>query len=228
MARARRDEGYSLVELMVVVVLAGIVLGIATSALVQSQRTVSGTFQRQADLGEARAAVDAVSADLRTMTPLNGTHLLSATAREIQFFARRDVPVDQGPVRVLIRLEGNGDLVRYTTRPPSAAGAAPSPSAYATALGQPRILASGLPPGTTLFRYYSSYTLVSSGASPAVTASPTELPMVTPSGTGAPGVPAANQPSIRFVEVRLDVEQDGPRDVGVTSVRQVVRLPNNR
>lgn len=225
---AAREDGFTLVELMVVVVLAGIVIGIAADALIQSQRTVSDTFQRQADLGEARIAVDAASADLRTLTPLGGTVLLAATAREVQFFARRDLPDGQGPVRIRIRLEDNGDLVRYSTRPPSDAGAAPSPAAYDDAglTTQTRVLASGLQIGNPVFRYYSSYALVADGPAPAVTASAAELPMADPDGTGEPGVPAANQQSIRFVEVRLDVEQGGARDVGVTTVQQVVRLRN--
>lgn len=231
MRRLHRDDGFSLVELMVVLLLSGIVLGVAANALVQSQRTVSGTFQRQADLGEARNAVDAASADLRTMTPLGGTYLLTATAREVSFFARRDVPIGRGPVRITLRVESNGDLVRYSTAAPvpspsPTSAVVPSPSAYATALGPPRILASGIPAGATVFRYYSSYTLVPSGPSPQVTASAAELPMAAPSGTGQPGVPAANQSLIRFVDVRLDVEQGGARNVGVTTVRQVVRLPN--
>lgn len=225
---AAREDGFTLVELMVVVVLGGIVLGIAANALIQSQRTVAGTLQRQSDLGEARIAVDAASADLRTLVPLGGTYLLTATAREVSFYALRDVPDNQGPVRIRIVQEANGDLVRYSTRPAAAAGMAPSPSAYnSPSVTQRRVLASGLQGTQPIFRYYVSYALIPlPGASPSVSPSVSELPLVAPSPSGSPSVAATRRSEIRFVEISLRVQQPGSRDVGVTPVRQVVRLPN--
>lgn len=225
---AAREDGFTLVELMVVMLVGGIVLGIATSALIQSQQTVAGTLQRQFDLGEARGAADAASADLRTLVPLGGTYLLTATAREASFYALRDVGDNEGPVRIRIVLEANGDLVRYSTRPSAASGPAPSPSAYSSPeVTQRRILASGLQSGQAVFRYYASYTLVPvPGASPSVSPSVSELPLVAPSPSGSPSVATANRNAIRFVEIVLQVQQPGARDVGATSVRQVVRLPN--
>lgn len=218
----------TLVELMVVMILAGVVIAAASSALIQSQRAVAGTLQRQADLGEARIAADAVSADLRTMTELGGVYLQTATAREVQFFARRDVPPGDGPVRIRIRREDNGDLVRYSTRPPTGAGTAPSPAAYDTAglTTQRRVLASGVRTDVAVFRYFSSYTLVAVTPSPSVSPTGSELPLVAPGGGGDPAVASASRPNVQFIEIRLAVQQAGSRDVGVTPIRQLVRLSN--
>jgi prepilin-type N-terminal cleavage/methylation domain-containing protein len=227
-ARLRSEHGFTLVELLVVMVLAGVVLSMATAALIQSQRTVAGNLQRQADLGEARIAVDAASADLRTLTPLAGTYLASATAREVLFFARRDVDDGAPPVRIRLRLESNGELVRYSTRlnPPYPANPVPADYNAAGLTTVRRTLARGLPPGQTVFRYYSSYTLVPSSPSPRATPSASALPMAVPSGGSEPAVPATGQASVRFIEVRLEVERSGGRDVGPTFVRQLVSLRN--
>lgn len=226
-----RDDGFTLVELMVVVVVGGIVLGVAVNALIQSQRTVAGTLQRQSDLGEARIAADAASADLRTLVPLNGTHLLTATATEVTFFALRDVPEGEGPVRIRIVQEADGDLVRYSTRPPPGLStASPDPSVYDGPLartGTPRLLASGLRSNLPVFRYYASYGLVPIvGASPSASPSASEIALLPPGGGATPSVPAASRRTIRFVEIQLEVQQPGARDVGVTPIRQIVRLPN--
>lgn len=225
----RREQGVTLVELMVVVALAGAVLGMVTTALIQSQRTAAGTFQRQADLGEARIAADAASADLRTLTPLSNSYLVTATGQEVTFFARRDLNVDAPPVRVRLVLESNGDLVRYSTRMRPGGSATPAPADYdnaaLTQATQRRVLASGLQPAQTVFRYYASYSLVAVAPSPAVSPRASELPMAVPSGGGAPAVPTLDRQSVRFIEVRLTVDQGNAR-VGGTSVRQLVRLPN--
>lgn len=228
--RSAREDGFTLVEVMVVVVLGGIVLGIAANALIQSQRAVAGTFQRQSDLGEARVALDAASADLRTLVELDGTHLLTATATDVTFFALRDVVPGEGPVRIRLVREANGDLVRYATRPPAGSGRSPAPALYdgpGAVAAPPRILASGLLPGTPVFRYYASYKLVPiPGASPSASPSASELPLPTPSGGGTPAVASANRASVRFIEIAVQVQQPGSRDVGATPVRQIVRLPN--
>ncbi len=228
-ARSRRrpqgEDGLSLVELMVVVALAGIVLAAVANTLIQTQRTVSMTLQRQSDLGQVRA-VDAVSADLRTLTELGSTYLLTATAREVEFFAFRDVPrgatpspaptlADEGPSRIRIRREDNGDLARTVVRPRPGAGANPVLADYTGQPEQRRILARGLRPDVALFGFRTAEAVSSA------------LPLVDP-GTGVPAVPEGQRQHVRFIEIRVAVQgrPAGARSVGPTEVRQLVRLPN--
>jgi hypothetical protein len=184
------------------------------------------TLQRQSDLGQVRA-VDAVSADLRTLTELGSTYLRTATAREVEFFAFREVPrgatpspaptvANEGPSLIRIWRQDNGDLVRTVVRPRPGAGANPTLADYSgQPAPQPRILARGLRADVPLFGFRSAE------------AASSALPLVDP-GTGVPEVPEAQRQHVRFIEIRVAVQgrPNGARSVGPTEVRQLVRLPN--
>lgn len=236
MIRRRADEegGFSLVELMVVMAISGIVLGILADTMIQAQRTVNSTLQRQGDLGQARIAADAVGADLRALVILQSVTFERATDSDVIFYADRDItctasvagppatpPVCEPPVKIRIWRDGNGVLTRETTRPPAGTPRTPALTAY-SATGfrfTTRVLARGLRTDVPILRYHSSF---------AYSAGPTPTPVpsnLATSGT-PPVLPDASKPLVRFVEVTLAVDPSDARDVGTTRVRAVVRLPN--
>jgi len=233
------EDGFTLVELMVAIVLSGIVLGVLASTLIQAQRNVAGTFQRQDDLGQARVAVAAVSADLRALTTLQGVILETATDDTVTFYADRDTPclpgspgppvtppACEGPVRITITRTPGGELVRDTVRPPTGSGRTPLLEDYEPPPAPPderevrsRVLARGLRTDEPVFRYHATFGYA---GSPTPTPAPSNLPTT---GT-PPALPAASVPLVRFVEVTLAVDPPDFRGVEPTRVRAVVRLPN--
>lgn len=200
----RGEGGFTLVELMVTMTLLALVLGIATTVMIATQRTASSTLQRQTDLGQARVAVSVVGSDLRTLTGTLGVIFVQASPTQVQFFANRDRPDGAGPDRIRIALEG-GNLVRYSTPAPAGGGASPLPSSYPVAETD-RVLARGLVPGQTVFRYRTTFD-----------------PLVAPL---TPPLTAAQQESVRFIEVDLRAEGDAAVTTTATTLNQTVRLPN--
>ncbi len=233
---AAGEEGFTLVELMVVLVLMGIVLGILTNSMIQAQRTVTGTLQRQNDLGQARIAADAISADLRALVTLQSVTFERAADGEVIFYADRTIactpavagppptaPACEPPVKIHIVRDPSGTVTRTATRPPAGTARTPPLTAYTVAAGaqstSPRVLARGVRTDVPLFRFHSSF---------AYSAGPTPTPV--PSNLATTGTPAllpeASKSLVRFVEVTLAVDPPDARAIGTTRVRSVVRLPN--
>jgi len=61
-----RDDGYSLVEMMIAMAIALVVLGLVTGSLLGAMKSSAGTRTKLANLSEVRDAVDAMSRTLRT------------------------------------------------------------------------------------------------------------------------------------------------------------------
>ncbi len=87
--RAIREAGFSLVELMVVVMLMGVVLPLAYGSVSAMQRQVEITSNRFRALAEAQVIADRITKDLRTgVSPANGkAPFLKATNNEVKFYA---------------------------------------------------------------------------------------------------------------------------------------------
>jgi len=62
----RQDRGYSLIEVLVAMVVAGTVLGLVTSAMIAMLRNGAAANSRLANLDQIRVGVDALSKNLRT------------------------------------------------------------------------------------------------------------------------------------------------------------------
>jgi prepilin-type N-terminal cleavage/methylation domain-containing protein len=120
MTRLRRNDqgGFTLVELLVVLVLLGIVGGIVGSAVITSFRSSRATTNRTVALHELETALQRMTRDLRAADPL----VLSSSGqydRQIGAWIDRDGVreivryeiVDVGGIQQLIRVDTNQTLV---------------------------------------------------------------------------------------------------------------------
>lgn len=221
------EDGLTLVEMLVVVAILGVVMAAVTGFAINATRTVAGTDQRFADVGQARIGVAAASQYLRTLMPYDtvGTTLLRTEddplARDpspstVSFYASRDLDlsVDEPPRLIRITVEGStaaaaGELVVYDT-PASwttvnTADGTERVVSYRAAETVRRVLARGLTdPGVFTF----------------LDATPDD-------GSDAVDLDDPDTyPALRGVEVRLEVRTQAQRDVTSTVLRQRVRLPN--
>ena len=66
----RRDAGYSLVEMLVVVVILGVVSAVVSAAIISSLRVQQVTESNVTSMAGARTAIERMSRDIRTANPL--------------------------------------------------------------------------------------------------------------------------------------------------------------
>lgn len=164
------DDGFTLVEMVVVIGILGIVLAMVQTTLVFSQRTVSGTGVRITEEGQAKTAIDAVSKLLRTAvlpSQLNATGssataaaFIQGTKNSVQFYANINNDANtMGPSQVSYTLSASGTLTE-TVRPPDAHAATnynytytctPGPTCPVTT----RVLAYNVSTTQTMFTYYT-------------------------------------------------------------------------
>lgn len=127
-ARAR-DEGLTLSELVVTMMIGTVVLGLVASLTVALLRGSSENLARQSQVDEARAAVSWLARTLgqavspRDLSPqMGGPVFEEASASRLVFHAHVDDPAgpgrtQTGPSRVTFEVDGDGELHRRTQRP---------------------------------------------------------------------------------------------------------------
>ena len=111
--RCRGDDGFTLVELMVVLVLLGVVGGVVVSAITTGFRSSANTTSRIVALNELEIALQRMTQDLRAADPL----VLSTTGVYDQEIGAR---IDRGGTVSTVRYEvqdvaGEQQLVRVDT-----------------------------------------------------------------------------------------------------------------
>jgi prepilin-type N-terminal cleavage/methylation domain-containing protein len=106
--RLRDDSGYTLVEMLVAIVIAGILGGILMSMLMATQRSAKATTTQDDLNGEARAALNRVSRDLRQAVP---TFLASVESPAIESVQDPDGTghVSGGVTSVTFQADFSGD-----------------------------------------------------------------------------------------------------------------------
>jgi prepilin-type N-terminal cleavage/methylation domain-containing protein len=165
MTDLRGEEGFTVTELMVAVLLIGVLSAASLGALITIQRTLQGAAQRDAELGQARIAMHTVERQLRSAMRPVGTGLspfLVADPNEVEFYTaassprdtRSEAPRVQGPVPKQVRLWLAGGTLREQVTDPT--WDATSSTWIYTATPQPaRVLATSIvTPTGGIFTYH--------------------------------------------------------------------------
>jgi Tfp pilus assembly protein PilW len=126
MTRLRRDDGFQLVELMVVMVLLTLLGGATTSVVLSSLRAERVTDDLRTNLDEARVAVERMRRDVREARRIYDTNPHGLVTGPAQLSMWRDVNQDQlqqQPELVTYRFrataDGTGVLERRTAEMPA-------------------------------------------------------------------------------------------------------------
>lgn len=83
--RIRRDEGFSVVELVVVMLVLSIAVAVLTDALASTMRSTRDVEARSEALASARIAVEAITRDLRAGNPLDAVSPVSLYDTQVSF-----------------------------------------------------------------------------------------------------------------------------------------------
>lgn len=214
----RRDNGTSLAELMVSILVFGIIMIVATSCVIMIFRTYRGTNERASNLGGAQLAVDAMSKLIQTAAQppvANGgtspSAIITGTGNDLKFYGY-NLP-GQGPSVIEFSVNASGQLVQSVT-PSTNAGAniCTPPFSYGTTTT--RVLANGLSTTATIFTYATQSTPPTIGGS-----------TLTLSGTPA-ALSSAQAATVELVKINMSVNVSSNPKVSNTGAQTLVTLPN--
>lgn len=216
--RVGREDGYTMTEMIVVVMILGIVLAAVQTTLVMTNKSVGQSGQRINQTLQAKTAIDSVTKVLRTAvlpSQLNGTGststaaaFIQGTKNSVQFYANinNDANVT-GPSQVTYAVGSDG-VLSETIQPPNAHAANDYNYQYCTpsasCVVKSRVLARGVSTTVTMFTYY------------------------TKAGTAIPDatLTAAELASVDSIDVVITVKAAASQTVGSTTLTERVTLPN--
>ena len=128
-AVARGDQGFTLSEVLVVMVVLGFVLAIVQGATIAAQRTTSDIASRVDAAQNGRQAIDTMSRNLRTAvlpeqltdgdcTSCSTTAFVKGTPTSVQFFANNNNDQTRlGPSKVSYTLNAKNELIETIQKP---------------------------------------------------------------------------------------------------------------
>lgn len=166
--RAGADDGVTLAELLVTMMILSVVMAALAMLFVGSMRTTAATQGRLDETGDARIAVSAMGRSLRTAILPSQLYDASSTAtaafisadpRAISFYANIDnVNNTVGPTRVRYWVDASGSLWE-SKQVPNARAAGDTTFVYCTpgpgcTTVKQKVLARGVPTTGTIFTYY--------------------------------------------------------------------------
>jgi prepilin-type N-terminal cleavage/methylation domain-containing protein len=211
----KHDGGYTMMELVVVVMILGIVLAMVQTTLILTQRTVAGSGARVDQTQQARVAIDSITKVLRTAvlpSQLNGTGSSSSAAAftqgtktSVQFYANINNDSNiVGPSQVSYNVDSSGTLTEKI-QPPDAHAAGNYNYLYTcTTCATTRVLARHASTTQAMFTYYTK-----TGA----TITDTVLS-------------AADLSSVDSVDVVVMVKASANQTIQATTLYERVTLPN--
>ena len=164
--RAGREGGYTMVEMMVVVMILGVVLAAVQTTLIMTNKTVAGSAARVDQTQQAKTAIDSMTKVLRTAvlpSQLNGTGSVSSaaafitgTGTSVQFYANINNDSNIiGPSQVSYTVNGSGYLIEKIQPPDAHAVGNYNYTYLCTTCTYSRILARNVSTAQPLFTYYT-------------------------------------------------------------------------
>lgn len=193
------EEGFTLIEILVVVVLLGIVMGVVYRGLASVESTAAAAEERLINLEEARVLMGTITKDLRTAARLSATEspFLLADGRQVTFYA--NLSASTGPKRVNIFIDADDRLVEEVIEP---AGTAPNYTYGSPA--EVRVVGSFVANEASLFTYYDK------------------------AGVQLTNIPLsdADRKKVHAIEVSISIRKESLEPTLATTLINRVRLPN--
>jgi prepilin-type N-terminal cleavage/methylation domain-containing protein len=213
--RLNNEAGFSLVEMMVVVLVLGAVLAGMYQALSNIQSSSSGAAERVINLDEGRVLMDTLTKDFRTATRLTPTSypIVSGTWQSATFYARLNTTGQ--PVRVDISLDAEGRLEEKITDPVCSVGTTPCPDNMWTYPGpaKTRIVGRWVDKTVPVFTYYS---VTTQGVLTPITLGPPQDASLTDT----------QRANVRAIGISLKIRRSPNLGATPTVLTSRVRLPN--
>jgi prepilin-type N-terminal cleavage/methylation domain-containing protein len=230
--RLRADEGVTLIEMSIVMVLLGAIMAFTLQSVASFQRSASGGVHRIENLNEARILMQVITKDIRTAAKLDASTppfpdgpsgvypvdgITRADDNEVLFLANLNQST-QCPKLIRLYIDNVDKLIEAVTEPSS--GAPPS-CIYPATPTRTRLVGRYIAnsPSEPVFTYYYEDL---NGALTAFCASAT-----------APGCSLDQTPltvtdalQVKAIGVRLSIRKDTSLSVADTTIENRVRLPN--
>lgn len=156
-ADSRRDSGFSLVELLVVIGLLAVVGVVAVQALASSYRATTVVQTETTSSAEMQRAIERIAREIRVADPIE---VVTPSGNQLQLRVVRDGVC----LRYFYREVGQR-LVQYVQSPltpapppigaPSATGRCTTPAPASLSALPATVVIDDLPPSTSVFRYFS-------------------------------------------------------------------------
>jgi prepilin-type N-terminal cleavage/methylation domain-containing protein len=155
-ARSETEAGFTLIELMFVVMLLSVVLTAAFGVLSSMQREAVITTNRFTAEGEAQTIADRITKDIRTAvaTSATGAAFVSADVNDVTFYANLADPLGPDKLHAYLSLQAgtNVYLFHEDSTPPDAGGSVGNYTYSGAALN--RIDGKYLDTSQPIFSYY--------------------------------------------------------------------------
>jgi prepilin-type N-terminal cleavage/methylation domain-containing protein len=228
----RREQGLTLIEITVVLLLLSIIMATAFAGLISVQRSATDNMVREQSIEQAELAMQVISRDLRATadSPTSGLPLISTmSASSVTFGSDIDTTSSANPMAVgtgseftgcpdQITITGSASTPGTITETRTHPDPAVSPStvvASCTWTGKSTPRTRVLATAATLSFHYLTYVDPTSGVAPATSSSPSTTAAVTvtitvPPSNNSPAVPAATLvQTVQFAGFTNSLSQGG-------------------
>jgi prepilin-type N-terminal cleavage/methylation domain-containing protein len=219
--RLRRDDGVTLVEMAVVMLLLSAILAFTMGSVASFQRAATGGVRRIENLNEARILMQVITKDIRTAAKLSASSspFILADDNELIFLANLNLSQDdpaysQCPKRIRLYVDGVDKLIESVTEP-DLGGTPPDNCTWPATPTRNRLVGRYIAndPSEPIFTYYYADPDSEVGALLPFTATQTPLSV-------------GDSVLVKAVGIELAIRKDTSLTVAHTTIQNRVRLPN--